>query len=436
MNIIDRIKEWLFAWQVAWLKDQSPWKVALKSRQIGWTEVSALEAFLHGLRHDVHFCFLVSTKVANARRQILDRIKNRWLPLFQEDPDLKALVEGVKVNKNSIELPNGSKLIATAHDPGRLRGNTDSSYWFDEFAFWASRIHEELVDAVWPQIDAFQNRASVVRIFSTPWTQHGNLFWEIWENHDQTHEAFSRHRVDIKQAVQRDPRFAFDIEAARRKYPKDKFEREYLCMFLTLGEMYFDRQELLARSLEGEPADQGSLYMGVDLGKTNDFTSIVCLRDGPERLEVQETYMMRSVSFKEQRQVIDQLISQHDPEQVNMDITAHQSFADNWEGTGSVYGLMGNRERKAENTMTLKNLVEEDQIRFAYQGAKLYDDGGFQPSPSRVLLDDLAKVQQSETPSGKQKFKVERDQSGHGDSYSALELALNAYNDHGIQVYV
>ena len=432
VDVAAKIREWLFPWQVDWMLDQSRWKIALKSRQIGWTEISAFEALMHAIRMPNHLCFLVSTKVANARRQILDRIKSRWLPILQTDPDISVKLDGVEVYKNYIELPNGSKIIATAHDPTRLRGNTDASYWFDEFAFWQSRIHEALVDAVWPQIEARQNRHSVLRIFSTPWTMHGNLFWQIWSNAPGHHVSFSRHKVDVYEAIRRG--LPFDLDAARAKYPRDKFAREYECEFLKIGERYFDRVDLLDRSYENGLDDlDGDLFMGVDLGKTNDFTSVVLLRDVAGHMVVGPVYMMRSVSFSEQGRVIDDLINRHDPAEVHVDTTAHQSFVDDhWDGQEGILGKHGNRERKVDNTMALKNHVENGEISFAYDEAFLYSDGAFERVQTRFLLDDLAKVKQTETPSGKQRFEVPRDDTGHGDSYSALELALNAHSGGGI----
>lgn len=434
-----RIRSWLYPWQWQWLQDNARWKVGLKSRQIGFTEVCSLEPLLHAMRHPGHTCYLVSTKVANARRQLLDRIKNRWLPLMRADKDLAVKVDGVEVYKNEIHLPNGSKIIATAHDPERLRGNDRSSYWMDEFAFWRKRIHEGLVDAVWPQIDAVQNDHGVLRLFSTPWTKEDNLFYEVWSNLQGRHDHFSRHKWDIHDAVAAAPeQFPFDIEGKRQKYPMDKWEREYLCVFLELGDRYFTRSELLERDEPWDGWRNWPVYMGVDLGKMNDFTSVVLLRKDPsnDRLVAGPAYMMRSVNYKRQRQVITALIEQHNPEMVNVDITAHQSFVDEMDAPATVKGLMGNRERKVDNTMDIKERVEHDRLRFDFDDTKLYDDGDFRQVRSQFLLDDLCKVQQTSTPSGKQKFDVPRDDTGHGDSYSALLLALEGAVNRGIGLFI
>lgn len=430
-EILEGIKEWLWPWQVQWLEDQSDWKVSLKSRQIGWTEVCGLEALLHAIRHGNHYCFLVSTKVANARRQILDRIKKKWLPALKRDPNFAALLEGTEVYKNSIILPNGSEIIATSMEPERLRGNTNSSYWFDEFAFWPTRVHEGLVDAVWPQVEAPQNINSVVRIVSTPWSMGENLYYQIWEDPKGIHAHFSRHEWSIKDAIKANPEgFQFDLEAARAKYPADKWAREYLCQFIEMAQFYFRRSELLEQDIDRDdlPDDleDAPVYMGVDLGKVNDYSAVVLVRDLGDRLIVERTYAMRSIKYNAQQDIIRALIRKYDPDECYIDVTAHQSFADTL--GGGVRGAMGNRKRKSKITMKLRQLVEQDKIRLNFDDAQVWDSqaGAFTRSQSRMLLDDLAKVQQTETPSGKQRFEVDRDEDGHGDTYSALLLALAA----------
>jgi len=423
LNSVDQIREWLFPWQTEWLDDQSKWKISLKARQIGWTEVISLEALLHALREDNHSCFLVSTKVKNARRQILNRIKARWLPALSLDDTLEPFVEGAEVYKNKIELPNGSQIIASANEAEKFRGNTDASYWMDELAFWPTRIHSELQDAIWPQIESKNNPDSVLRLVSTPWSVEDNLYAEIWKNIEGRHPQFSRHEWNIYDAVDKSDKFEFDIDAARSRYPRQKFEREYLCSFIEVGNTYFDRAELL--ELEQSCDVEGwDLYLGIDLAKVNDLTSIVPLYTNGDEYHVPKVWLMRSVEYGQQAEVIDRLIEQLQPEEVCVDVTVHQSFPDLLDA--NVDGKRGDRERKAKRTESLKQHVEQSAISFDWTTYMREESSGFVEEPTNALLDDLCKVQQSETPSGKVRYEAPRDDSGHADSYSALLLALEA----------
>ena len=436
MNVLKEIKSNLYPWQLQWLDDQTLFKIALKARQIGWTEICALEALLHAIRFDGHHCYMVSTKVGNARRQMLNRIKQRWIPALEQDDVLGPMLREAKINKNMIELPNGSKIFAVANKPSRLRGNESSSYWFDEIAFWLQRILEELQDAVWPQIESENNPNAVVRLFSTPWDI--NFFANVWQNKDGMYPQFSRHKWTIVDAVKASESFNLDYESIKERYPKQKFEREYMCSFLSLGDTYFDRVSIeeLERPTDDIDSEGWRCHLGVDLAKVNDLSSIVQVLENGNHTHVAQTWLMKSIEYTQQAKALEDIIDLVEPDTVNVDTTVHQSF-------GSLVNrditeLRGNRERKVDNTEHLKESIENESFSFDWS-TFMYERGksnGFVEEPTEALLDDLCKVQQEKTPGGKIKYDAPRDETGHADSYSALLLAMNGFRNESIPNYI
>jgi len=79
-------------------------------------------------------------------------------------------------NKGSLELENGSKIIAASTSASAVRGGSYNIIFLDEFAFIPSNIAEQFFSSVYPTITAGQT--SKVIIVSTP---HGmNMFYKMW----------------------------------------------------------------------------------------------------------------------------------------------------------------------------------------------------------------------------------------------------------------
>ncbi|SVC51501.1 uncharacterized protein METZ01_LOCUS304355, partial [marine metagenome] len=79
-------------------------------------------------------------------------------------------------NKGSLELENGSKILAASTSASAVRGGSYNIIFLDEFAFVPSNIAEQFFSSVYPTITAGQT--SKVIIVSTP---HGmNMFYKMW----------------------------------------------------------------------------------------------------------------------------------------------------------------------------------------------------------------------------------------------------------------
>jgi hypothetical protein len=105
-------------------------------------------------------------------RALLEKIKfaYEYLPIWIQQGILSW-------NKGSIELENGSKIVATATSSSAARGGSYNAILLDEFAFVQPNMQEQFFNSVYPTISS--GKSSKVIIVSTP-NGMGNLFYKMW----------------------------------------------------------------------------------------------------------------------------------------------------------------------------------------------------------------------------------------------------------------
>jgi hypothetical protein len=113
---------------------------------------------------------ILANKLATAR-ELLHRLKlaYEYLP--------KWIQQGVlSWNKGSIELENGSKILAAATSSSAVRGNSFNLILLDEFAYVPFNIADEFFSSVYPTISSGKN--TKVIIVSTP--KGMNMYYKLW----------------------------------------------------------------------------------------------------------------------------------------------------------------------------------------------------------------------------------------------------------------
>ena len=113
---------------------------------------------------------ILANKLATAR-ELLSRLKLAYehLPHWLQ----QGVVEW---NKGSIELENGSKVLASATSASAVRGGSFNLIFLDEFAYVPHEVADEFFSSVYPTISSGQN--TKVIIVSTP--KGMNLFYKFW----------------------------------------------------------------------------------------------------------------------------------------------------------------------------------------------------------------------------------------------------------------
>lgn len=129
-------------------------------------------AFLvHNILFDEHTSIAILANKAQTAKDILARLQTAYENLP------KWMQQGVKsCNKTSIELENGSKVIAASTSASAVRGGTYSLLMLDEYAFVPEQIANNFMRSVYPTITS--GKKSKVIIISTP--SGLNHYYKMW----------------------------------------------------------------------------------------------------------------------------------------------------------------------------------------------------------------------------------------------------------------
>ena len=138
----------------------------------------------------------------------------------------KWLQQGVKIwNKASLELDNGSKIIAASTSASSVRGGTYNIIFLDEFAFIANNIAEEFFRSTYPTITSGKNTKVIV--VSTP--NGMNMFYKLWTEAERKLNEYITTEVHWSEVPGRDQKFK-DQTIANTGI--DSWNQEFECSFL------------------------------------------------------------------------------------------------------------------------------------------------------------------------------------------------------------
>jgi hypothetical protein len=128
-------------------------------------------------------------------------------------------------NKGSLELENGSRIIAASTSASAIRGMTFNIIFLDEFAFIPSHIAEQFFASVYPTITS--GKSSKVMIVSTP---HGmNMYYRMWMDAVNEKSEFIPIEVHWSEVPGRDEKWKVSTIA---NTAERQFQQEFECSFL------------------------------------------------------------------------------------------------------------------------------------------------------------------------------------------------------------
>jgi hypothetical protein len=138
----------------------------------------------------------------------------------------KFLQQGVlNWNKGSIELENGSKIVAAATSSSAIRGGSYNIIFLDEFAFVPAAIAEQFFSSVFPTISSGKNTKMI--IVSTP---HGmNMYYKLWTDAINKQNDYVPVQVHWSEVPGRDEKWK---ENTIRNTSQEQFNQEFECEFL------------------------------------------------------------------------------------------------------------------------------------------------------------------------------------------------------------
>ncbi len=188
-------------------------------RQSGKSTIVVSYLLHYALFNDNVNIAILANKAATAK-DLLDRLQTAYENLP------KWLQQGVLTwNKASLELENGSKIIAASTSASAVRGGSYNIIFLDEFAFVANHIADQFFSSVYPTISSGKN--TKVIIVSTP---HGmNHFYKIWHDAERSKNEYVPTEVHWSDVPGRDAEWKRQTIA---NTSEQQFKVEFECEFL------------------------------------------------------------------------------------------------------------------------------------------------------------------------------------------------------------
>ena len=298
-------------------------------------------------------------------------------------------------NKGSLELENGSKIVAASTSSSAVRGSTFNIIFLDEFAYVPNNIAEEFFSSVYPTISS--GKSSKVMIVSTP---HGmNMFYKMWVDAQNKNNNFVPVEVHWSEVPGRDEKWK---EETIKNTSEAQFQTEFECEFLGSVDTLINASKIKTMPVL-EPKRSGgldvyempkkghtyTLTVDVSRGLTNDYSAFCVVdctnvpykvvakyRDNdikpivfPNIIErvakhYNKAYILVEINDLGQ-QVADAL--QFELEYDNMMMVTQrgrsgQVLGGGFSGRGNQLGLRMTKGTKKIGTSNLKSLVEGDKL--------------------------------------------------------------------------
>ena len=219
---------------------------------------------------------ILANKAATAR-DILGRLQLAYENLP------KWLQQGVvSWNKGSVDLENGSRVVASSTSSSAVRGGSYNMIFLDEFAFVPTNVAEDFFSSVYPTISS--GKSTKVIIVSTP--NGMNLFYKLWVDAENKRNSYNIIDVHWSQVPGRDDKWRTETIA---NTSEEQFRREFDCEFLgsantliapaKIKSMAFHNpiQSNAGLDMYEKPNDGGTYVVVADVarGTNNDYSAFI-----------------------------------------------------------------------------------------------------------------------------------------------------------------
>ena len=330
---------------------------------------------------------------ASTARELLSRLQIAYenLPKWMQQGILSW-------NKGSLELENGSKILAASTSASAVRGMSFNILFLDEFAFVPNHIADAFFASVYPTITS--GKSTKVIIVSTP---HGmNHFYRMWHDAEKGISDYIPTDVHWSEVPGRDEKWK---KQTIKNTSEQQFKIEFECEFLgsvdtliapsKLKTFIYDNPIQRSAGLDVyEPPEKKHDYvMTVDVarGVGNDYSAfvVVDITEFPHKVvakyrnneikpmlfpniiwEVARKYN-DSFILCEVNDIGDQVASilQYDLEYQNLLMCsmrgrAGQIVGQGFSGSKTQLGIKMSKTVKKVGSLNLKTLVEEDKLFF------------------------------------------------------------------------
>ncbi len=335
---------------------------------------------------------ILANKAATAR-ELLGRLQTAYENLP------KWMQQGIIAwNKGSLELENGSKILAASTSASAVRGMSFNILFLDEFAFVPNHVADSFFASVYPTITSGKN--TKVIIVSTP---HGmNHFYRMWHDAEKGKNEYIPTDVHWSEVPGRDEKWK---KTTIKNTSEAQFKVEFECEFLgsvntliapsKLRTLIYDNpiQRNAGLDVYENPIQDHDYVMTVDVarGVGEDYSAFVCvdITEFPHKIvakyrnndikpmlfpniiyEIAKSYNSAYI-LCEVNDIGDQVASilQYDLEYQNLLMCsmrgrAGQIVGQGFSGKKTQLGVKMSKTVKKVGSLNLKTLIEEDKVIF------------------------------------------------------------------------
>ena len=252
--------------------------IAKLPRQSGKSTIVTSYLLWYVLFNDNVNVAILANKAATAR-EMLQRLQLSYENLP------KWLQQGISQwNRGSLELENGSKIMAASTSASAVRGMSFNVIFLDEFAFIPNHIADQFFSSVYPTISS--GKSTKVIIISTP---HGmNMFYKLWHDAERNKNEYVTTEVHWSEVPGRD---AVWKEQTIANTSEEQFRVEFECEFLGSVDTLISASKLRTMVYEEpinrnkgldifeEPIEDHQYVISVDVarGVTKDYSAFTVI---------------------------------------------------------------------------------------------------------------------------------------------------------------
>jgi phage FluMu gp28-like protein len=427
------------AFQERWILDESPLKLAEKSRRIGFTYATSYRAVQKCLTRPPGFTQWVSSRDQQTAKEFVTDYVAKWCRAANIvakglSGDLTEVVdEQAGIRAMIVQFERGTRIVSLSSTPEAFAGK-GGDVLLDEVD-----LHQDpgrLIDMAMPcttwggQLEAI----SAYRVNGSPASVFARLCADAKASNPL---GWSFYRVTIEDAAAQGlvekinqvtgakwTRAAWLADLHRKQRTESAWQSQYLCQpqddggaLLPYAMLAACEVDALSPVVNGPlPApDVGPLYLGVDIGRQHDLTVLWVVQRVGDVLWTRYVRELAKTTFREQEAILRKVIGHPRMVRCCIDATGIGAMlAENLQQDFGAYQV---------EAITFTNAVK---LELGMPLLRAFDDRAIRIPALPAVREDLHKVRKTATAAGNVRLEAESDDAGHADRFWSLALALHA----------
>lgn len=274
------------------------------------------------------------------------------------------------------------------------------------------------MQAIAPTLSRSQTAQLVIA--STPAGKHGK-FYEMWQA-AQNDPSWHVQSTTIHDAMLAG--LKVDLDALHKLCPdREVFAQEYECTFQSSLEAMLDPS--LIEEVQEIPSRCEGTWLGIDIGRQHDKTSIVAVKQASGKLYIDSIKTLHRCEYQKQ---LDEF-AKH--------VAAQKSFTAGYIDAGGIGSAVAEFASQKISPKLKPFIFTASSKTPAYEllRSKVMQRGQilFSPEAAKLARADVLNVSRIVTESGQVRYMADSNEEGHGDVISGIVLALQAWHDFPLQ---